>query len=199
MKQENFDWKINIQQLLSSNLTTGLHSFISTNSVLCVYMAVKRYDTLNWASGGPTIMTILCLASIPSAGAIWRRAHSQHLKTASFTYSHQSSDNQSTADIDKLSLRCRSSPLIRHSPWLRLRQSVTAVWCVDPVFQWWLPLQALGWTGELSPTPGVPAGCKHVNTTWTRRSHRQELQTTWSSPATNAQMQTVELGKLVSS
>lgn len=28
--------------------------------------------TLNWASGGPTMMTILCLASIPSAGAIWK-------------------------------------------------------------------------------------------------------------------------------
>lgn len=28
--------------------------------------------TLNWASGGPTMITILCLASMPSAGAIWK-------------------------------------------------------------------------------------------------------------------------------
>ena len=74
-----------------------------------------------------------------------------------------------TPGINTLALRFRAAP-VRHSPWSRLRQSVTAVWCVDPVFQWWLPLRALGWTGEPSPTLGVPAGYKHVSTAVIRQT-----------------------------
>lgn len=118
------------------------------------------------------MMTILCFASIPSAGAIWKRS----LRKRNFTYApvpikwKREDGKHQNVIIDIQSLY----PPVNHSPWLRLRQSVTVVWCVDPVFQWWRPLQVQEWTGEQSPILGVPAGYKQLSTTATRRrSHAQ--------------------------
>lgn len=45
-----------------------------------IFPTVWRNFTLNWASGGPAMMTILCLGSIPSAGAICPQVHTIDVK-----------------------------------------------------------------------------------------------------------------------
>lgn len=51
-------------------------------------LSAFEFSTLNWASGGPEIMTILCLVSIPSAGAIYAGVNLERKRMKSKKHNH---------------------------------------------------------------------------------------------------------------
>ena len=131
--------------MLSCGCSINIHFIISEEQWLtAISWQCLDSVTLNWASGGPVIITILSLDSEVSAGAIWEmRGEESKCGSCMFSCHVVLFPCELATEL--------KTRVVRYQPWWRPQRSGSAVWCAGPSFRWWPPLPVLGCTRGPSP------------------------------------------------